>query len=304
MADFTHAPPRPGPHAPPPKVRTAEDLTHQRTGPLGDMVVVPDNHVGHTPPGAVSESDYQRMLAVVGNIESGKSGISIDTSAFMKDDEGNALSLMKDPGAYMQGLAAAGAFREQYMDYMHDLVKTPAGLRLLETLDQSEHKTRIQYGEGGNGALADDTSKAYAAENGTHAAGTGSKVFVDPNELLWEPSPCAKKPEDRFEPWMRDRPRFAFYHEMVHAYHNARGDAAPDGGGYVPCVEGSFEVGNVEFQATGLGPYASNSVSENAIRAQMGAPLRKHYGGARHGTPDPWAQQKDDEEPARRSPAR
>ena len=176
---------------------------------------------------------------------------------------------------------------------------------MLETLDQSEHKTRIQYGEGGNSALADDTSQAYADANGNARAGSGSQVFVDPNDLLWDDSEnCGPRPQDRFQPWMRDRPRFAFYHEMVHAYHNARGDAAPDGGSYAQCTDYSHEIGNVEFQAVGLGPYAGASVSENAIRAQMGAPLRPTYGAARYGQADPWAQQKDDEEPPRRSPAR
>jgi len=305
MADFSHKPTGPAMVAPPAPVHTEEDLTHHRKGPLGDMAVVPDNYVGPMPPGAVRETDYQRMTGVFGNISSGKSSIQFDTSNFMKDAEGKDLSLLDDPKAYLDALASAGQFQEQYMGYIQDLVKTPAGLQLLETLDQSKLKTRIQYGEGGNSALADDPDATHLDKDGNRNKGSGSMVSVDPNELLWDgPEVCAKEPADRWQPWMRDKPRFSFYHELVHAYHNNLGDVVNDGGTFAQCTDYSTEIGNWEFQAAGIGPYRAEAVSENAIRAQMGAALRPTYGGAKHGAPNPWKQQKDDEEPPLRSPHR
>ena len=269
------------------------------------MAVVPDSYVGPMPAGAVRESDYQRMVGVYSNIDSGKSSLTIDTSNFMKDAEGNDLSLLSDPVGYMEALAAAGEFRQHYMGYIQDLVKTPAGLQLLETLDQSKHKTRIFHNEGGNYAAADDRESTSIRPDGKHNKGSGSIVGVDPNDLLWSRQEnCSKDPAQRWQPWMRDRPKFAFYHELVHAYHNVRGDAAQGGGSFAQCTEGRTEIGNWEFQAAGIGPYRGEAVSENAIRAQMGAAERPTYGGAVPGSPDPWRQQKDDEEPPVRSPHR
>ncbi len=298
MADFTHARHGPASVAPPEPVRTEEDLTHHRKGPLGDTAVVPDGYVGPMPPGAVRETEYQRMAAVYGNISSGKSSITFDTSNFLKAPDGKDMSLLEDPIQYMKKIGEAAAFKQQYMDYIQDLVKTPAGLQMLETLDQSKHKTRIEAAiGGGNSALADDWEATKPDSTGRPGPGTGSRVFADPTATQWES--CNEQP-----PWMVDRPRFGFYHELVHAYHNNLGDVAGGGGSYVPCADIPHEIGNLEFQTAGIGPYASQAVSENSIRAQMGVPLRTSYSGATPGAPNPWAQKTDAEEPPLRSPHR
>jgi len=288
-------------------IRSEEDLTHHRKGPLGDMAVVPDNYVGPMPAGAVRETDYQRMAGVYGNIASGNSSLQFDTSNFMKDEEGKDLSLLDDPVAYLDALGSAAQFQDQYMGYIRDLVKTPAGLQMLETLDQSKLQTRIQYGEGGNSVLADNPDATHLDEAGNRNTGSGSTVSLDPNEILWsDEEACAKGASDRWQPWMRDRPKFSFYHELVHAYHNNQGDVVNGGGSYAQCSEIPTEIGNWEFQAAGIGPYRAEAVSENSIRAQMGVPERPTYGGAKHGAPNPFKpkQQTDDEEPPLRSPHR
>jgi hypothetical protein len=64
-------------------------------------------------------------------------------------------------------------------------------------------------------------------------------------------------------------------------------------------------MGNWEFQTVGLGPNAAEAVSENAIRGQMGVPLRPTYSGLSwDGHEDPWKQQHDAEEPPVGSPHR
>jgi hypothetical protein len=265
------------------------------------MAVVPDNYVGPMPAGAVRQSDYQRMVRVYGNIDSGKSSVQFDTSNFFKDADGNDLSMLSDPGAYMDAIVKAAEFRGQYMGYMQDLVKTPAGLQLLEQLDGSKHKTTIQHGTGGNFAIPGEWEQAHVQVDGTRGTGSGSTVIADPNATEWDGETCAQGKQ----PWMADRPRWGFYHELVHAYQNNRGEAERMGHGHAQCVtEYSHELANEEWQTVGLGPYASRSVSENTIRAQMGAPLRETYSGMRYDGPDIWGQQTDAEEPPRHAPRR
>src|SRR5678809_1617765 len=95
-----------------------DDLTHHRHGVLGDMAVVPDDYAGPMPAGAVRETDYQRMAAVYSRINGGQSSIQFDTSGYFNGENGNALSLLEDPVAYMKKAAEAQAFRAQYMSYI------------------------------------------------------------------------------------------------------------------------------------------------------------------------------------------
>lgn len=81
------------------------------------------------PPNAVRQSEYERMTRVYGNIDSGRSSLQIDTSNFFKTDEGKDISLLSDPMGYMAAVQNAAQFRGQYMGYMQDLVRTPAGLQ-------------------------------------------------------------------------------------------------------------------------------------------------------------------------------
>lgn len=285
-------------------IRSEEDLTHHRKGPLGDMAVVPDGYVGPMPPGAVRETDYQRMVSVYGHIDSGKSSIQFDTSNFT-----DGINPITNPVEYLEAVQSADGFKQQYMGYIQDLVKTPAGLQMLETLDQSKFKTKIEHLRPdpdrpdieGNSTLAEHPDRTQEDASHRPNVGSGSTVTVDSNALLWD----AEMPTTGWQPWMKDRPRFGFYHELVHAYHNARGDAAPGGHGHVQSnTEFPWELGNVEWQAAGLGPWAGASVSENAIRAQMGVPLRPTYSGGTYDGPDFWGQQKDDEDPLRAPPPR
>jgi hypothetical protein len=301
MGDFQHAS-APNQQVPAQKIHTEEDLTHQKHGVLGDMSVVPDDYVGPMPPGAVRQTDYHRMESVYGNIAAGTSSIQFDTSSFFKTEDGKNLSLLDDPLKYVTKIAEAAQFKQQYMGYLQEVVKTPAGLKMLEQLGTSKHQTKIARGNGGNVTGADNYDAVNIQKDGSRSAGTGSTISVDPTLANWDAETCQTGPL----PWMDNRPQFAFYHEMVHAYHNDRGDVANDGHGHAACVtEYPHEMGNWEFQAVGLGSYAAESVSENAIRGQMGVPLRPTYSGLswdRH--EDPWKQQHDAEEPPLHSPRR
>ena len=306
MADFSHQPEalqQPPGHD---RIRTEEDLTHQVHGPLGTMSVVPDNYVGPMPAGAVRQSDYHRMTSVYGNIASGHSQVQFDTSNFFKtgDNKDKDLSLLDDPMGYLKAMGEAAAFKQQYMHFVQDLVKTPAGLQMLETLDQSKTTTKIERADPGNGNVtqAAVSEDSIVQPDGSHGKGTSSQIWVDPTAKDWDAESC----HSGVQPWMADRPRFGFYHELVHAYHNSRGDAAvsPHGHGQTLCSDPhdlAWPIVETEWQTAGLGPYAGSAVSENAIRAQMGGPQRPTYSG---GTYEDWKQQQDAEEPPQRSPHR
>jgi Effector protein len=305
VADFSHQPEPLQQQPSHERIRTEEDLTHQVHGPLGTMSVVPDNYVGPMPNGAVRQSDYHRMTSVYGNIASGQSQVQFDTSSFFKTgaEKDKDLSLFDDPMAYLKAMGEAAQFKQQYMGYMQDLVKTPAGLQMLETLDQSKTATKIERADPGNGnaTKADESADSLVQPDGSHGKGTSSQIWADPTAKEWDAESC-----HGVQPWMADRPRFGFYHELVHAYHNSRGDAAVSehGRGQTLCSDPHdipWPIVQTEWQTAGLGPYAGGQVSENAIRAQMGVPPRPTYSG---GTYEDWNQQTDAEEPPRHSPRR
>ena len=271
---------------------TAAPLTgpvdaHVEHGALGATTVVPDDYRGPMPLGGVRASDYQRMIAVYGNIEAGTSPIQIDTSSFFKDAQGADIGLLSQPLEYLQGVLSAAQFRTQYMGYLGNLARTPAGIQLLEQLDGSKYATTITRGSS-NGAFArerDEYDRGFVQPDGSLGKGMDRVISMNPDEHTWDPSAesCAT---NRVEPWMENRPELGFYHELVHAYHFDRGDSAiSDGRVGSVCAEVPTDIMESELQAVGLGEWATEPVSENAIRAQLGAPLRPTYGGSHYDDP-------------------
>jgi hypothetical protein len=236
---------------------------------LGEMTVVPDDFTGPLPPGAVRQSEHTRMQATFDHIASGQSQVQFDTSSFLAGKDPVA-----DPAGYLKATQDAAAFRQKYLDDMKDLVKTDVGLDLLSSLDGAKNKTTIKQGaRGRNETHDDDYTKGTLKPDGTPGEGTGATVSMNPALTSYA------TPGQAEAPWMTERDKFGFYHELVHAYHDGRGDAAP--GDHVSTIPGGAprSLANLEFQAMGLGPYASEKISDNAIRAAMGKAERPNYGG-------------------------
>lgn len=78
-----------------------------------------------------------------------------------------------------------------------------------------------------------------------------------------------KLPGEKEQPWMTERVRYGMYHELVHAWHGVHGTIARG--------DHNREL-NAEWQAVGLGQWASAPISENAIRRQMGKEERPVVG--------------------------
>jgi hypothetical protein len=274
----------PAPVAPPQPIR-------EETGALGAVTVVPDDFAGAMPFNGVRESDYSRMTAVYGNIDSGNSQLRIDTSSFFADPTtAQPISLVDSPLQYLRAMGQAAEFRSEYLGYMANLVKTPAGLQLLEELDGSKHSTTLAPGPSNvtTTPTLREFEDGHRWVDGTVGPGADALVYMNSADKTWDADSETCATSKQIEPWMERRPEFGFYHELVHAYHLTRGDQAPMGFNHATCSDIPYGIGNAEWQASGLGPWAADPVSENAIRAQMGAPLRPTYGGSRYDGPDPF----------------
>jgi hypothetical protein len=159
-----------------------------------------------------------------------------------------------------QKLYARGEkIKVEYEGYLKDLAATPVGYRLLSDLDKSKHQTAIEFD------LRKDSS--------TTSEGAAPTITLNPTKTHF---PDSKGLTDA--PWTSERPKYGFYHELVHAWHTVNGTTA--GGTRV-----DPDTANYEWQAVGLGPYASNEISENAIRRAMGKAERPEYGGKTYPKP-------------------
>lgn len=277
------------------RVRDASDPMLVTDGPLGSVTVVADAYAGPMPPDAIRKSVYDRMVHIIERIDSGDSSVQFDLSNFF------GAAGETDGAAYTKATSDAAKFREQYMGYIRELVRTPAGLQLLTRLDRSKYKTTLKHNTGLNAARPKEDSPAgHLSRRGRPGPSTDVTVLAAPNLTEWDTEMCLQGKQ----PWMENRPKFAFYHELVHAYHFNRGDNALDGHSHAQCVTYEAAIPKKEFQAVGLGPYAADPVSENAIRVQMGVPLRPTYSGASWDGPDIWRKHEDANEPLHRSPSR
>ena len=93
--------------------------------------------------------------------------------------------------------------------------------------------------------------------------GEPAVVSLNPSQEKYEHR--EKTPPD----WATERQKYGFYHELVHAWHITNGTQ----------VTGMHkDTKNSEWQATGLGPWAKDPMSDNVIRSQMGKPPRPEYG--------------------------
>jgi NleD-like pathogen effector protein (putative zinc metallopeptidase) len=156
------------------------------------------------------------------------------------------------------------AFRDRRMEDLKELAQTPAGFKLLSDLDASPFKTTLVRGTADSNGAQLAMPNSYLKPDGTPGPGFGATVRINPVVTTYA------DPGQKEEPWMTERQKYGFYHELVHAWHSVNGTSAP----------GDHQgVYNTEWQATGFGPYASAVVSDNIIRQQMGKGERPHYSG-------------------------
>jgi NleD-like pathogen effector protein (putative zinc metallopeptidase) len=196
------------------------------------------------------------IAALIHRIESGTSRIAL------KDGWNDPRPTSVPRGDAKAEEAYAKKLREEGLQLFKDLAHTEAGFKLLSDLDKSPYAIQIAYKESGKNETsytATNLADAYIRLDGKPSKGSGATIgynarltsFVGPGETE--------------QPWMTERTKYGFYHELVHAWHGVQGTVA----------RGDHKKqAMAEFQAVGLGPFATGPISENTIRQQMGKPPR------------------------------
>jgi Effector protein len=199
------------------------------------------------------------QAALVDRILKGQSKIGIDVSSFTPNPA------VADTDIGRERKATGDRFKAQYEGYLKELAATPVGFKLLSELDQSKHKTTIVFDLTDKG---NHTSNPNGIDAADKKKGDAPTIQMNPNVTHFNDN---KGRTD--QPWMSEREKYGFYHELVHAWHITRGTQAT----------GSHNgVSNSEWQATGFGPHADPQVNENAIRKAFGKAVRPTYNDVTH----------------------
>jgi hypothetical protein len=192
------------------------------------------------------------QAALLDRITKGKSALSIDVSAFTPNPA------VADTETGKDRLAKGEAFRAQYQGYLKELAATPVGFKLLSDLDKSPHKTVIAFD-----LRPLDNQTRSDGDGASNKKGAAATITMNPSNTNYMDLRGNKN-----EPWMTERQKYGYYHELVHAWHITKGTQAT----------GEHKgVRNAEWQATGFGPNADAQISDNGIRRALGKAERPGY---------------------------
>ena len=195
------------------------------------------------------------IAALLQRIESGASAI-----AFQPGWNDPRPTGTREADAKAEKLYAEKLGREA-KQLLSDLAHTEAGFKLLSDLDASSFSVTVQRWSGDKNDTsftARNLADAYEL-NGKAGKGSGATVSINPSLTTFA------GPREKEQPWMTERMKYGFYHELVHAWHGIHGTVARDDHRGQP---------KAEFQAVGLGTWAAEPITENSIRKQMGKELR------------------------------
>lgn len=142
------------------------------------------------------------------------------------------------------------------------LMTSGVGQELIREIQEAGHDVAIVETGGGNGASYIPNADSWETEDVPPRPGPGSDVSVsfNPNRLFIK---------DGSLDWHNRPPAIGLAHEMVHAWTGVYGMRA----------RGRTDEGvkRRELQATGLGEFADNRLTENRFRAAFGLPPRPEY---------------------------
>jgi Effector protein len=154
------------------------------------------------------------------------------------------------------------ALEKETRRMLDELAHTEAGFKLLTDLVNA-YPRWVTVANGNrprnNTDIDGDLQHAYAKPDGSPSTGTNAIIEINPTLTTYAVG------GEKELPWMTERVQFGLYHELIHAWHIQHGTLARgDHNG----------VDNAEWQAVGLGPYASSPITENKIREQLGKDIR------------------------------
>lgn len=224
----------------------------------GKFDVVADDFKGQKRPNQVTQAEYEKIVATYSDIRRGKTDLQLNTEGMTEEQKTKFVhDTMGDIGSIMQ---------------------TSSGRNLIEQLayQKDDHQTTINLAKdslGNPNPLGASADAQDPLERSKWSDGTGvnAKLNYVPGQDVTIPG----YEKDTFNPIRSD---VVLYHEMVHALHIANGSMAKGTVTNGPQVDIDRGIQNFEHQATGLGDYAADPMTENGYRRERNA-IGNHTGG-------------------------
>lgn len=210
---------------------------------LGGKLKVVEGDGPHGP-NEVSQAEFDRRVQQYNDIKRGRTDLQIDT-ANMKPDE-------------------AKAYQEAALGDMSKLMQTESGRAMLDHLtndvDKDGNHIVTKIASSDRPTTKPDDKSPSAGENGRT---TGSTIYYTPGKdiRLKGDDGYGGNPMDLIETGDT-----TLMHEMAHAYHYAKGDTAT--GAVNPVNPVDAQIDRSEYQASGLGEFSKDQLTENAYRAE------------------------------------
>ena len=229
---------------------------------MGDTITEPGANVPLPPPNPILGGEFTMLIG-------GPSvSMSVSASGICTCNFTAAIIVVGPP-----------EFTAQALGDLAVLNAIPSGQALIRSIDNSGHTLTIVPAAAGAGNGASDGP--WGSPNLTDGTGMDATVSFDPNRTVLS---------DGSQPWHNRPTAVGLGHEMTHASHIVNGDIPGDpfAGPGVPndgtstltmnrALEERRTVGLGASQRFGLPDFSGEPFSENAIRRDLGEPLRPAY---------------------------
>ncbi len=243
--------------------------------------VVPDGTAGIRSQNQVSEEQFRDIARTYSDIRLDRTDIHTDTSALSAPD--------------------AAQYRTDLMSNFADQLQTESGRELIDALahntrtdaggvERHHTTTFVPYLDASGAPITNDANEQPMNPDGTPASLTDPRLGRDASgnagagldaRVNFNPGIGNVAPVPGVAEWRND---VAMYHEMVHAYTDTRGisdlgnvqvgDAPATGPAHTVAQQQGVDsdaangVARAEHQASGLGLYANERISENRYRQE------------------------------------
>jgi hypothetical protein len=198
------------------------------------------------------------------------------------------------------GAHTSPTFERDVVEALNTIESAPSGRRLLQSIEglaNREKKVTISEASGGQAPVARPrltpsqiekqlssrpTQEEFNRVLAKNASGSGlMKKLGTASEIPWNKHTAEPNLDSQGRPVAGANPEHAFItlaHELVHAKHHLAGTMKHDVALTPDAACARTESGKEELRAVGLGKYArTGEPSENAIRSELGLPLRSTY---------------------------
>ena len=212
--------------------------------------VVPDDFKGHRRPNQVTQAEYQQIVNTYSDIRREKTDLKFDTTGMNDQDKA------KFTGGAMEDISR--------------IMQTKSGRDLINNLahQKDDHTTTLRLSKDGSGnpdPVGANTDTLDVNDRPKRSDGKGANSVIE-----YVPGADAVLPGAKNTYWPI-RSDVALYHEMTHAMHNVNGTRAEGTVSNGPKPDIDSSKNNSEHQATGLGDWANDPITENAYRRERNA---------------------------------